>query len=384
MYTELLPSGRWRGGFRANGRKVQQTFDYQYEAEAWANAAELRYQQAGELAPPTSANNVRVPARTAVTLDEHGKAWLDRRRGSLRTATVSAYELALSGISTSGLGGRPLEALRKSEVERWITSQVDAGVGHVTINKRLGMARTVVQDAAAEGLLATDPTAGIRKLPVDVRSDRTLDWLEDRRLLAAAADDPALQAMLLLALDAGLRWGEVAGLGADCVKGDYVIVRQTVERRSGNFHRGTKSRKPRTVPTTPRLRTALAPVRAAAVAARGPQALLFTAGPARRRRRDAASVVLAPDGSAMLDYDNWLKQRFKPVLMTAALDEPQPRFHDLRHTYGSRLGAAGVPRSEIATLMGHADEATTARYIHAGTDGRRRDLVMAALAMPNS
>jgi integrase len=59
--------------------------------------------------------------------------------------------------------------------------------------------------------------------------------------------------------------------------------------------------------------------------------------------------------------------------------EPGYGFHTLRHTYGSRLADKGAPRREIAQLMGHADEATTARYIHAGDDGRRLDLVRKAL-----
>ena len=34
---------------------------------------------------------------------------------------------------------------------------------------------------------------------------------------------------------------------------------------------------------------------------------------------------------------------------------------------------------EIAIVMGHADERTTARYMHAGDQGVRADLVRAAL-----
>lgn len=39
-------------------------------------------------------------------------------------------------------------------------------------------------------------------------------------------------------------------------------------------------------------------------------------------------------------------------------------FHSLRHTFASRLVAAGVNIKVVQTLMGHADLTTTLRYVH--------------------
>ncbi len=41
------------------------------------------------------------------------------------------------------------------------------------------------------------------------------------------------------------------------------------------------------------------------------------------------------------------------------------RWHDLRHTYGSLLAAAGVDLVTIQAVMGHSALATTGRYLHA-------------------
>ncbi|MGO9900110.1 MAG: tyrosine-type recombinase/integrase [Solirubrobacteraceae bacterium] len=41
------------------------------------------------------------------------------------------------------------------------------------------------------------------------------------------------------------------------------------------------------------------------------------------------------------------------------------RFHDLRHTYGSLLAAAGVDLVTIKDTMGHSALSTTGRYLHA-------------------
>ena len=62
------------------------------------------------------------------------------------------------------------------------------------------------------------------------------------------------------------------------------------------------------------------------------------------------------DGSA-------LRRRFKRARDAAGL---RPlRFHDLRHTYGSLLAAAGVDLVTIQAAMGHSALATTGRYLHA-------------------
>ena len=58
-----------------------------------------------------------------------------------------------------------------------------------------------------------------------------------------------------------------------------------------------------------------------------------------------------------------LRRRFKRARDAAEL---RPlRFHDLRHTYGSLLAAAGVDLVTIQSAMGHAALATTSRYLHA-------------------
>jgi integrase len=49
--------------------------------------------------------------------------------------------------------------------------------------------------------------------------------------------------------------------------------------------------------------------------------------------------------------------RFKAALVAAEVREV--RFHDLRHTFGTRIPAAGVPMRTLQEWLGHRDFATT-------------------------
>jgi integrase len=60
-----------------------------------------------------------------------------------------------------------------------------------------------------------------------------------------------------------------------------------------------------------------------------------------------------------LDRSKVLK-RYKAALRRANVREL--RFHDLRHTFGTRMAAAGVPMRTLQEWMGHRDISTTQRY----------------------
>jgi integrase len=66
-------------------------------------------------------------------------------------------------------------------------------------------------------------------------------------------------------------------------------------------------------------------------------------------------------------------KRFKAALRAAGVREV--RFHDLRHTSGTRMAAAGVPMRTLQQWLGHRDHATTLIYADYQPSGREADLV---------
>ena len=83
--------------------------------------------------------------------------------------------------------------------------------------------------------------------------------------------------------------------------------------------------------------------------------------PAPDHRRPIEGVVAAL---------SFVTNRFHPSsfeLMPDLRSGRRPKnfhWHDLRHTFASRLAMAGVPIRTIADLMGHSEVQTTARYAH--------------------
>jgi integrase len=68
-----------------------------------------------------------------------------------------------------------------------------------------------------------------------------------------------------------------------------------------------------------------------------------------------------------------VSKRFKRTLKRAGVREV--RFHDLRHTFGTRCAAAGVPLRTLQAWMGHADIKTTMVYTHYAPGENEAELV---------
>src|SRR5450755_1767551 len=88
--------------------------------------------------------------------------------------------------------------------------------------------------------------------------------------------------------------------------------------------------------------------------------------------------VFAGEGGGCLD-GSALRRRYKAALARAGL---RPlRFHDLRHTFGTRMIAHADIR-RVQEWMGHSDVQTTMQYLHYAPRGDEAELVALAFARP--
>ena len=87
-----------------------------------------------------------------------------------------------------------------------------------------------------------------------------------------------------------------------------------------------------------------------------------------KNRAPKDQVFITPErNEGPSDRRLWFEKAVKKADLRPAF-----RYHDLRHTYCSRLVAAGVPLLEVQKLAGHKSYSTTLRYAHLSPDQLKR------------
>ena len=196
----------------------------------------------------------------------------------------------------------------------------------------------------------------IKRLHEDNQRRRRITDEEEARLLAAAPVH--FRAMIIAALDTGLRRGEMLALRFGDIDWDHDLI---VLRGAT-----TKSRKSRLVPiSTERLRAVLAWLRLDADGEpKADSTLVFSDEIGGRLphwhdtwlRTVLKAYGVKPTWSARLKY------RGHSAESKAAYHRINLRWHDIRHEYASRLVEQGVPLAQVRDLLGHASITTTERY----------------------
>jgi integrase len=189
--------------------------------------------------------------------------------------------------------------------------------------------------------LPLNPVADVEKPPTSRSGDIDVFSPEEVMALVRAAASEQDAAIYLTAAFTGLRRGELIALHWRDVDFTGSVIRVRASYADGHLTT-PKSGKVRAVPMAPDVASALAKL-----------------GKREHRVGDDDLVFLGDwggyvDGSA-------LRRRYDVALKRAGLR--RLRFHDLRHTFGTRMIAKADIR-RVQEWMGHADVQTTMKYLH--------------------
>jgi integrase len=253
-------------------------------------------------------------------------------------------------------GDQPLETITVASIDSWRTAL--GGLSPRTKNKLLVVMHGIFRRAQHVWNLPANPTASVEKYRQRSSGDIDVFTPEEVLALVRAAGSEQDAAIYLLAAFTGLRRGELLALRWRDVDFAGSVVRVRASYAAGQLTT-PKSGKVRSVPMAPDVAAALARLgqRANWV---GDNDLVFPG--------EAGDYL---DGSA-------LRRRYTAALARAGL---RPlRFHDLRHTFGTRMIAKADIR-RVQEWMGHADVQTTMRYLHYAPRADDAALVAQAFAV---
>jgi integrase len=299
--------------------------------------------------------DVIVASAARRTLGEAGSAYVDHLEHVMerKRSTIQDYRGHLRRHLVPFFGERPIDKIGPAQVAQYLKRKRSAGLSSKTVQNHLNFLHGVFSFAIKRGWAQSNPVAYVDR-PKKNRSPhqrvRFLQPPELDALIDAAPGDTlgSVERVLYLAAAlTGLRQGELLGL-----KWLDIDAHARRVRVADNFTRGKmdtpKSHEGRSVPMAARLGHELAALR---------ERTHFN--------KDDDLVFCHPETGHVLDPSK-MRKRFKDALVEAGVRAIT--FHELRHTFGTQMAAAGAPLRAIQEWMGHADAKTTEIYRHYAPD----------------
>jgi site-specific recombinase XerD len=230
--------------------------------------------------------------------------------------------------------GRTLRSILPLDIQRWASRRAQE-VSAATVNRELSLLRRVFNVAIANDLVERNPVKKVRFYRENNARVRFLTNDEETRLRTAIGEE--LWPLVAFALHTGLRQAEQFGLR--WVDIDFANRVLTIPRSKHGDARHVHLSD-----------TALA---------------ILQATPSRLK---SPYVFPSATGETARDARNFYHRVFQPALRRARIDNF--RWHDLRHTFASRLVMRGADLRSVQELMGHKTITMTLRYSHLSTAHR--------------
>ena len=292
-----------------------------------------------------SGEGARLVAAGGITFGRAAEAYIGSLEakitsGSFRASTLRTYRNIIEAELRPRWGERPIGTITRGEISTYRATLVGRNLAATTINQT----RAIVRGIFAVAELDDDPSVAFTRAKTRRATSGAITFYrpDEVQQLAAGASDEQDAALYLAAAFTGLRASELRALRWRSVDfGDSLVH---VER--GFTDEGgedlPKSYRVRSVPLMPQVARVLAELR---------QREHFTSDD---------DFVFANVVGDVLGYDA-MYRRYRAAQKRAGV---RPlRFHDLRHSFGT-MAVRAFPITDVQTWMGHADIATTRKYVH--------------------
>jgi integrase len=245
---------------------------------------------------------------------------------------------------TAELGKKPLRQIVPGDIARFARTRREAGFAPASINRELAFLRRTFTVAIADEKAENNPVLSRKRRGAFAKeNNQRVRWLTDdeETRLRTALGEPHWP-KVAVGLHSGFRRMNCFRLRwAEDVNFDAGTLRAHQPKGGTDYH----------VPMNDELREILRTL------------------PSRLR---SPWVFPSEGGTRPLDSQNFINRVFRPALRRAKITNFS--WHDLRHTFASRLAMAGVDIRTIQELLGHQSLAMTLRYAHL-SPAHKRDAV---------
>lgn len=225
-------------------------------------------------------------------------------------------------------GSYILSKISPEMIEEYKSERLSTGIKKCSVNREISCMRKIYNVAISWGYATANPLKEVRFYSEreNIR-ERVLSEEEEARLLNESSQH--LRPILLVAINTGMRKGEIFKLRWKNVDFEEREIR-IPESKSGRERR---------IPVNSRL-----------------YALLYAL---KSQNGNSDYVFTNPEtGNPYCD----IKRAFSGACRRSGIEDL--RFHDLRHTFATRLVKRGIDLVIVKELMGHSSIVTTQRYLH--------------------
>lgn len=281
------------------------------------------------------------PEAVKISFEKFKGQYLEYSKANKKPRTAKRDEVSLKPLEAY-FGGKLLSEINPFMIEGYKKKRKEEGVTVRTVNIELACLRHMFNMAIKWGKSQKNPIREVKLFKEPEGKDRILSPDEEIGLLEAVRNSKKakhLEPVIIAALQTGMRKGEILSLKWANV--DFVNRLIIVE--------GTKSGYLRKIPMNKLLTETLDRI---------------------RKENDGEFVFMGKNGKPYKSF----RSAWEHALEKAKIENLT--FHSLRHTFGTRLGMAGVDIKTIQELMGHRDIKMTIRYSHPTAEHKRKAVEM--------
>ena len=260
-----------------------------------------------------------------ITLAEFLPKYLDYSKTHKTERSYERDQISLRALTSGELGGKYLGQINQEDVERYLAQRAQR-VKPGTVNKEVATLRHLFTLAVQWKYVSRNPVKGVKLLKEPPGRVRYLLPEQVFRLLQACTMHSAmLKAIVLCALNTGMRQGEILGL----LWADVDLEGRTLTLRK------TKNNTLRLVPINADLLGVL-------------------------------TALPRPEDPFERVFPEWTRAKctmaFRRACRRAGIVDF--RFHDLRHHAASWMRRRGTDIQTVGAILGHKDLRMTLRYAH--------------------